>query len=212
MKRFAFSSFLILGFVLPALFAQRAPAPNRLSDDDGGVVQIVPVDAQTSSPAGTTAAPVMKAVRQVSIFLGTAWAEQETRGRERVLMDLSGKVAELQTRHVQVLPAAPSVEDFSDLTKAPVNDLAIQGKFTEMLANKALPAPDASTIYVVFLAAGVKSTVGGHVGGVHYAAYHTSLHAESGEVRYVVVPFSDSAERQANAAARAIMETALGTN
>jgi len=207
MKRLAFCTLLVAGFVAQNLHAQQAAGNNRLSDDDGGVVQVVPVDAPPTIPASPRTQAVMKSVRQVSIFLGAAWGEQETRAREPILSDLSGKLGELQKSHVAVLPAAPNVEDFSDLTQTSINDLTIQRKLTQMLNNQALPAPDAATVYVVFLAAGVKSTVGGHVGGVQYAAYHTSLHTESGEVRYVVVPFSHNADHQANAAAQAIIET-----
>jgi hypothetical protein len=206
MKRFILGIFMILVFALQTLFAQQAASPNRLSDDDGGVVQIVPVDASAAAPVKTRSAPVMKSVRQVSIFLGAAWAEQESRDRERVLSDLSGKLGEL---HTIILPPGTSVEDFSDLSKAPINDLAIQRKLSEMLANKALPAPDSSTVYVVFLASGMKSTVGGHVGGVDYAAYHASVHLDGAEVRYVVVPFNQNADHQAGAASRAIVETAF---
>lgn len=209
MKKFSLCVFVLVGFAVQNLFAQQTAAPNRLSDDDGGVVQIVPVDAAATAPARNGGAPVMKSVRQVSIFLGAAWAEQESRQRERALSDLSGKLGELENSKTTVLPAAPGVEDFSDLAKTPVNDLAIQRKLTELLANKAIPTPDQATVYVVFLAPGIKSTVGGHVGGVHYAAYHTSVHVDGAEVRYVVVPFTDHADRQANVASRAVVETAF---
>lgn len=209
MKNFAFCAYMIVGFALQTLFAQQTTNSDRLSDDDGGVVQIVPVDAPATTPAKSRTAPVMKSIRQVSVFLGTAWAEQESRGRERILSDLSGRLGELQAVHTIILPPGTSVEDFTDLSKTTMNDLAIQRKLTEMLTNKALPTPDPTTVYVVFLAAGIKSTVGGHVGGIQYAAYHTSIHVESGEVRYVVVPFTENAERQANAASRAMIETAL---
>jgi hypothetical protein len=98
------------------------------------------------------------------------------------------------------------VEDFADL-KGSVNDLAIQSKLVEMLEGKTLPAPDASTVFVVFLAPGVKSTVGSHTAGVHFAAYHNLVHVGAVELRYVVVPFSENASRQAAAASLAIVET-----
>jgi hypothetical protein len=211
MKKFTLCALIVAVFTLQNLWAQQAAVGNRLSDDDGGMVQVVPVDAATA-PAKARTTPVMKSVRQVSIFLGSAWAEQETRIRERVLSDLSGKLGELQNSNITLLPASPSVEDFSDLSKTPVNDLAIQRKLSEMLANQSIPAADPATVYVVFLGAGIKSTVGGHAGGVDYAAYHTSIHVNDAEVRYVVVPFNENAERQANTAARAIVETAVGGN
>jgi hypothetical protein len=184
------------------------PATNFISDDGGGVVQIVPVGLAPSGPGKANAAPVMKSIRQVSVFLGSAWAEQGVRSREVSLSDLAGHahLARLHTESVGVLPASPSVEDFADL-KGPVNDLTIQNKLVEMLESKALPAPDASTVFVVYLAPGVKLTVGSHTAGVHFAAYHNLVHVEAGELRYVVVPFNDSANHHATAASLAIVDT-----
>jgi hypothetical protein len=216
MKRLAFYA-VILACALTVVIAQQAgkrssdqrSQPDHLGDDDGGMVQIVPAGVPTEVQNKARVLPVMKSVRQVSIFLGTAWAEQPARGRERTLADLSERLGELQNNRVKVLPAAPSVEDFSDLSRTPINDLAIQRKLTEMLNNKSLPAPGRETVYVVFLAAGVNSMVGGHKGGSDYAAYHSLIHLDAGEVRYVVVPFNESAETQAAAAARAMIQTAF---
>lgn len=219
MKRLALCT-LILGLGLQTALAQQSGKPNvnsdarsqaadRLGDDDGGTVQIVPVDVATAKQSEARVAPMMKSVRQVSIFLGTAWAEPAARGRERILGDLSDRLGELQNNKVNILPSAPSVEDFTDLTKSAVNDLTIQQKLTQMLNSKAIPAPQAGTVYVVFLGPGIQSSVGGHKGGVDYAAYHNLIRTDAGEVPYVAVPFSDSAEGQAAAAAQAVIQTAF---
>jgi hypothetical protein len=185
-----------------------APTTNFISDDDGGVVQIVPADLTPAGPRKANATPVMKSVQQVSIFLGSAWAEQNVRSREAALADLTGhaQLAPLQNNNVSILPAAPSVDDFTDLSKG-VNDLAIQSKLVEMLESKTIPEPDANTVFVVFLGPGVKSTVGSHTSGVHFAAYHNLVHVEAGELRYVVVAFNENASRQAAAASLALVET-----
>ena len=217
MKRLALCT-LILGFAVQALLAQQAgkgsnanpvvrSQSDHLGDDDGGMVQIVPADVPAVEPAKEQVAPVMKSMRQVSVFLGTAWAEPVARSREGILNDLTGRLGELRNNNVTLLPATTSVEDFSDLTKTRVNDLFIQRKLTEMLNNRALPAPKSGTIYVVFLGAGIKSSVGGHKAGIDYAAYHSLIHTEAGEVRYVVVPFNENAERQAAAATQALIQT-----
>lgn len=195
--------------VKPAAKPADLPAPNNfISDDDGGTVQIVPADLAAPGPRKAHAAPVMKSVQQVSIFLGSAWADQNTRSREAALSDLTGHphMVELQNSHATVLSAAPSVEDFADL-KGPVNDLTVQRKLVDMLESKTIPAPDASTIYVVFLAPGTKSTVGAHTAGADYAAYHNLIHGEAGELRYVVVPFHENAGHQVAAASLALVET-----
>jgi len=44
---------------------------------------------------------------------------------------------------------------------------------------------------------------------VHFAAYHNLVHVEAGELRYVVVPFNENADRQATAASLALVETAF---
>jgi hypothetical protein len=183
---------------------------NFISDDDGGVVQIVPVGLTPSGPGKANTAPVMKSIQQVSVFLGSTWTEQSARNREAWLSDLAGHadLAPLHTQNVDVLPASPSVEDFADL-KGSLNDLTIQKKLLEMLESNILSAPNASTIFVVFLAPGVKLTVGNHTAGVHFAAYHNLVHVEAGELRYVVVPFNENASHQAKAASLAIVDTAF---
>jgi hypothetical protein len=211
--------FLASFFATQLLTAQKAVKPadlpastNFISDDDGGVVQIVPADLTAAGPRKANAAPVMKSIQQVSIFLGSAWAEQSVRSREAQLADLAGHsapLAELEKNNTSILPASPSVEEFSDLPKGPINDLTIQSKLVDMLESKSIPAPEASTVYVVFLPPGVKSSVGLHKAGVHYAAYHNLVHVDAGEVRYVVVPFQENADRQAAAAALALVETAF---
>lgn len=216
MKTRILSILFLAGFAAQLLAAQNAPKPvtapapsNFISDDDGGVVQIVPVNAPAPGPRKAHYAPVMKSVQQVSIFLGSDWADNQVRAREGALADLSAKLGELENHKTSLLPPASSVENFADLSQHPVNDLVIQQKLVEMLQSKQIPAPDSSIVYVIFLAPGIKSSVGAHTGGVDYAAYHNLLHAEEGQVRYVVVPFSDNVDRAASAASRAVVETAF---
>ena len=217
MKRLNVCAFFLAGFLATQVMsAQEAVRPRGLpvqtasfiSDDDGGVVQIVPMGLTPAGPSKANAAPVMKSIQQVSVFLGGAWAEQSMRSREASLRNLAGHVqfAPLHTQNIGVLPASPSVEDFADL-EDPVNDLTIQKKLVEMLGSKALPAPDASTVFVVFLAPGVRLNVGNHTAGVHFAAYHNLIHVEPGELHYVVVPFDDNASHQATAASLAMVNT-----
>ena len=216
MKTRILCTLLLAGLAAQTLTAQRAAKPadsltpvNFVSDDDGGVVQIVPADVPAAGPRKAHAVPLMKSVQQVSIFLGSAWADPNVRAREGALADLAAQLTELRNSNTQVLPAAPSVEDFSDLTKSPVNDLGVQRKLVEMLESKAIPAPGSNTVYIVFLAPGVSSSVGKSTGGVHYAAYHSLLHTTAGDVRYIVVPFNENAGQQAAAASSALVETAF---
>jgi len=107
-----------------------------------GLTEIVPADLATKGPRASGTVPVMKSVQQVSIFLGGRLGRPASRIRQTRLPDFAGyhsepTVTELQNHNVEVIPAAPRVEDFSDLSKGPVNDLTIQRKLVEMLGNHA---------------------------------------------------------------------------
>ena len=187
---------------------------NFVADDDGGLTEIVPADLATKGPRAPGTVPVMKSVQQVSIFLGAAWGDQQARTRQTRLPDFGGNrselaLTELQHHNVEVVPAAPRVEDFSDLSKGPVNDLTIQRKLVEMIGNHAIPPPAANTIYVIFLAPGITSTIGASKAGIDYAAYHNLLHLDMSEVRYAVVPYQENADRHSAAALEVFVNTAF---
>ena len=195
----------------------RPAEPNFVFDDDGGKVQIVPADFSTVAPKTFHGGPVLASARQVSIFLGAAWGDPQFRARESSLLDVTATVgnahvAELEKHNIRTLRASPQLEDFSDLSKARVNDLTIQQKLSDMLKSKTIPAPAAGTVYVIFLAPGIQSTLGAHKAGVDYAAYHNFVNLEAGEIHYVVVPFHENADLHSAAATRAFAETALNPN
>jgi len=211
---------ILLLVVFPAgiLMAQQAPAgmaaqPNFVFDDDGGAVQIVPADLTGADAKKFHGGAVMTSVQQVSVFLGSAWGDPKIRARETTLLDLARnggpQFADLSKHDVRILAAGAVHEDFSDLSHVQLNDLVVQHKLADMLASKSVSAPRAGTVYLVFLAPGVSSSLGGHKPGTDYAAYHNFFHLQAGEVRYVVVPFSENATAQQAAAARALVDTAL---
>jgi hypothetical protein len=161
--------------------------------------------------------PVLASAQQVSIFLGAGWGDAQFRSRESSLLDVTASVgnahvAEMQKHNIKTLRAAPQVEDFSDLSQSKVNDLTIQQKLSDLLKSKAVPAPTAGTVFVIFLAPGIQSTLGGHQSGVDYAAYHNFVNLEAGEIHYVVVPFHENADAHSAAATRAFAEAALNPN
>jgi hypothetical protein len=223
MKKLALSTLLLCGLATSVLTAQQAspvdrPAePNLVFDDDGGKVQIVPADLSTTGPKTFHGGPLLRSAQQVSIFLGAGWGDQQFRSREASLLDVAATagdphVAELKEHNIRTLRAMPRLEDFSDLSRARVNDLTIQQKLSDLLRSKAIPEPAVGTVYVIFLAPGIESTLGAHKGGVDYAAYHNFVNLEAGEIHYVVVPFHENAERHSSAATRAFAETALNPN
>jgi len=222
MKKFALGILLLCGTVTCVLAAQQASVdrptePNFAFDDDGGKAQIVPIDFSVAGPKTFHGGPVLSSTQQVSIFLGAGWGDTQVRGREASLLDVTAfavdtQVAELKQHSVKTLRAAPKLEDFSDLSQSKVNDLAIQQKLSDLLKSKAIPAPTPDTVFVIFLAPGVHSSLGGLQGGVDYAAYHNFVNLEAGEIHYVVVPFHENAATHSAAATRAFAETALNPN
>ncbi len=223
MKKFALGILLLCGTLTCVLAAQqqasidRPPEPNFAFDDDGGKAQIVPADLSVAGPKTFHGGPVLASAQQVSIFLGAGWGDSQVRGRETSLLDVTASVgnphvAEMKQHSIKTLRAAPQIEDFTDLSQSKVNDLIIQQKLSDMLKNKAIPAPTAGTVYVIFLAPGIHSSLGGLQGGVDYAAYHNFVNLEAGEIHYVVVPFHENAATHNAAATRAFAETALNPN
>jgi hypothetical protein len=214
MKILGLSVLLLFSLALVTTAAQqpagRLPQPNFVFDDDGGAVQIVPAGLTSSGAKKFHGGRVMTSVQQVTIFLGGGWGDAQTRAREAALSDLLSGAGpdELFEHHIRVLPAGPVQEDFSAV-KSQVNDLTIQRKLADMLQAKAISAPGVGTVYVIFLAPEVRSSLGGHKPAAEYVAYHNFFHAQPGEVHYVVVPFAGSADTQRNAAARALTEAAL---
>jgi hypothetical protein len=196
----------------PAQNLDRPGPVNFIFDDDGGAVQVVPADL---APAGTRSfhgGLVMKSVRQVSIFLGSGWANAKSRSRRGDLADLLSapeRTADLQKQSIATLPALPVFEDFGDLSKVRVNDLTIQRKLSDLLQSGAIPAPTPGTVYVVYLAPEVVSSIGGQQAGADYAAYHNFVNLEAGEVFYAVVPFHGNQANHLGAAHRALVEAAL---
>lgn len=189
----------------------RPAQPGFIFDDDGGAVQIVPANQAAQGQQTFHGGAVLKSVQQVSLFLGSGWADEKVRAREIALLDLLANThaQDLQSRHIKTLSASPKQEDFSRLNSSRLNDLDIQHRLNDMLLSHALPAPGASTVFVVFLSPEISSVIGGHQGGTDFAAYHNFFHMEAGEVRYVVVPFNANAATQLQAATQALIETAL---
>lgn len=220
MRNFALCALLLCGLASGVLAAQQGPKidrpaePNFVFDDDGGKVQIVPADFSVAGPKTFHGGPVLASARQVSIFLGAGWGDQQVRSRQTSLHNVTGEttgadLTELRSHNIRVNASASRFEDFTDLSATAVNDLTIQQKLSELLQSKTIPAPATGTVYVIFLAPGIASTLGGSKAGLDYAAYHNFVNLEAGEVHYVVVPFHQDTRQHAAATARAFAETAL---
>ena len=142
MKKLALCALLLCGLATCVLTAQQAatvdrPAePNFLFDDDGGKVQIVPADLALAGTKTFHGGAVLGSARQVSLFLGAGWGDQQFRSRQLPLLDIAAGQgphrAELQQHGITTLRSTPRFEDFSDLSRTPVNDLAIQRKLRQV--------------------------------------------------------------------------------
>src|SRR5215472_10345753 len=144
-----FASFILL---VTAICAAQSPAGNQAAksldrpgpvnyifDDDGGAVQVVPPDLAPSGQRAFHGGMVMKSVQQVSIFLGSGWANAKPRSRRGTLADLMSapeRTSDLQHHNIKALPALPIYEDFGDLSKVQVNDLTIQRKLSDLLQSR----------------------------------------------------------------------------
>jgi hypothetical protein len=198
---------------------QGAPAHTVLADDDDGRVEIVPV----ASPAGPAPArifhggAVVAAPRVTTLFLGTAWSAPAQAG---ILRQLQGDLVAygVSERFAALKPFGLTTYSFPVaeegvlpcLPAAPaVSDLAIQHFLHAALRQGRLSAPTRESVAVVFLAPGLKLTLGGKTGGEAFLAYHSAYHDEAGVVRYVVVPCGGSARTTSQAAEQALTAAIL---
>jgi hypothetical protein len=225
-KRIIASATLILTIVLGGLYGQqnpkqagdavKKPADDVLYDDDGGRVFVVrrsevPWNNLTNHGGATIAKPL-----QVNIFLGKAWSNSSNRSREKAFssplltLDAAGKEF-LDSHQIEFTDSDPLSQEALDFTPegSTITDLQVQAALSDMFDHKWLHAPDANTIYVVFLPPGLQSTLGEMNGGKHYLAYHNFVHLFDVQVHYVVAPFESDLKTAQRAVARAIIDTAL---
>jgi hypothetical protein len=186
---------------LPVLAA--APPGTVVFDDDGGRVQIVPRRAVPPSEVSYHGGPVIAGGTVQAIFLGSAWRDEGLRGREpQTLEALVGRGGAaitaafsrfgLESRELIVLAQEDPLDP---LEGASISDLEIQARI-EGLASGGTRGPlDLHAVYVVFLAPGLRSTLGVSSSEKDFAAYHNHFHAAAGVVRYVVVPYDRDPSR-----------------
>src|SRR5882762_7596016 len=81
-----------------------------------------------------------------------------------------------------------------------------------MLKDGSLQRPNASTIYVIFLDPGLRSTLGTMLAGKHYLAYHNFFSTSGMKIHYVVAPFEANRETAYQVALRAFLAAAFNPN
>jgi hypothetical protein len=200
---------------LPVL--EPAPAGTVVFDDDGGRVQIVPRRAVPPGEVSYHGGPVITGGTIQAIFLGSAWRGAEPRGREsQALEALVGR----GLSEIGAIGAARSsdglepreltglaLEDALDpLAGASISDLEIQARIDAVASGGERGPLDLHAVYVVFLAPGLRSTLGVSSSENDFAAYHNHFHAAAGVVRYVVVPYDGELTRWLETARRSLVQ------
>jgi len=208
---------LSIASLVMVAYAQNAAtrAADLLPDEDGGQVRVVLPNAAESTVSGKAAAEI-HAPRQVSVFFGGAWAEEQTRMQEQQLTNLlpeaSGKHQEEMAKSgVRAVDSRNSIaEDFTDLRLHPaLTDLAIQRQIQTWISTGALQAPKANSVYVVYLGPGVRSMLKTKVGGQDYLGYYSLVHLDVGNIVYAVVPYDANTARMRQTATRLVIEAAV---
>ena len=186
-----------------------------VKNDDGGRAFIIDRESLPwADPSNRQKTPISEP-QQHSVFLGSRWATAALRARQTELAKLLANVGDqttLQALHEagvkSLFGPTSSREKLDDLT-GDISDLAIQSVLGDMLKDGSLPAPNANTIYVVFLEPELRSTLGSMFAGKHYAAYHNFFNVSGMKLHYVVVPFEADRKAANQIAFRALVAAAL---
>ncbi len=202
----------------PPAVLEAAPAGTVVMDDDGGRVQIVPRAGAGGGDRELTyhRGPVVSRGDVQAVFLGSGWREGANRGGEARMMEaLKAGVPEALKAGVDGGFAAPSFspparEDRLDPAGGrTISDLEIQARLDEWLANGTIGPLGAGSVFVVFLAPGMRSTLGSSGSETDFTAYHNYFHAAPGLVRYVVVPHQEPFARWLAAARQGLVQTLI---
>jgi hypothetical protein len=194
---------------------ENAPKGTVAFDDDGGRAQIIPRQAVPLPEATYHGGPVVTQGTVQAVFLGSGWRKEESRQKEAaVLGALRGQGAEAakSLSGYGVRPWEISGEPIEDLTGDPlrgssISDLEIQTRLDGLLGGAG--TLDAGTVYVVFLAPGLGSTLGPRATDKDYLAYHNHLHSAAGVIQYAEVHNDGDLSRCVAAARQSLHQTLI---
>lgn len=187
---------------------ENAPRGTVVFDNDGGRAQIIPRKAVPAQEATYHGGPVVSQPTVQAVFLGNDWRKNRARENE-ILSALRGQSAEPLKRYgIKSWEVGGQLEDLAGdpLHGSSISDLEIQIRLDNLLGG-AGPL-DAGTVYVVFLAPGLGSTLG-KATDRDYAAYHNHVHSAAGVIHYAVVPYDGDLSRLASAARRSLHEAVI---
>src|SRR5437016_1605331 len=186
----------------PPPVLEAAPEGTVVFDDDGGRAQVIPRQAAPGAEPTFHGGPIVARANVKALFMGSAWRESENKAaRQRATDSLARleRAAEFSALSRYGLEAKErplaSQDDFLDPADAKkISDLELQARL-DRLFQTSMGELEAESVFVVFLAPGIKSTLGTASSEKDYASYHNHLHAAAGLIRYVVVPFDADAGR-----------------
>jgi hypothetical protein len=172
----------------PPAVLEGAPAGTVVFDDDGGRAQIIPRQSVPKREASFHGGPVVAGGSVQALFLGSGWREKANREREAHALET------LTRRTTGALPGTLAEDLLDPLDGKTVSDLEVQRRLDAFVTSGHEPV-DAGAVFVVFLAPGLRSTLGNSSSDKDFAAYHNHYHSAAGVVRYVVVPYESESSR-----------------
>jgi len=190
----------------------RAQPDQSVTNEDGGRAFIIEKKSQaTFARTGRAVAEP----QQYSLFLGSGWTTPGVRARQsqlgNLLVNISDQVTitALAHRGIKSRFGPTFSREKLDQPSDKIRDLDIQAVLEALLMDGTLPRPNQATIYVVFLAPEIQSSLGTMTAGKHYAAYHNFYNAGGARLHYVVVPFEEDSDFAYQIALRAFIAAAL---
>lgn len=187
---------------------ENAPRGTVVFDDDGGRAQIIPHKAVASQEATYHGGPVVSQPTVQAVFLGHDWRKNRAKENE-ILSALRSQTGAEPRYGIKAWELAGQIEDLAGdpLHGSSISDLEIQIRLDNLLGG-AGPL-DAGTVYVVFLAPGLGSTLGPKATDKDYAAYHNHVHSAAGVIHYAVVPYDGDLSRWASAARQSLRQAVI---
>jgi len=194
---------------------ENAPRGTVVFDDDGGRAQIIPRKTVPAQEATYHGGPVVSQPTVQAVFLGNDWRKRENRAKEAEILSALRREGGSSAKSLSpygVKPWELAGQPIEDLTGDPlrgtsISDLEIQTRLDGLLGG-AGPL-EAGTVYVVFLAPGLGSTLGPQATDRDFVAYHNHVHSAAGVIHYAVVPYDGDLSRWVAAARQSLRQTVI---
>jgi hypothetical protein len=197
-----------------------ASSEQAVIDDDGGRAFIINSKLKPLNELRQLRGTVIGSPQQYSIFLGSEWASPLLQERQPKLETLLSSVT--NQRDASKLNSL-GIEDFFAATYSQevltvfaegqkISDLKARAVLGDLINSSSLPLNEPSTIFVIFLAPQVVSTLGPLTGRKHYLAYHNFFNIADKRLHYVVVPYEPDLETAKIIALRALVAAAMNPN